>query len=49
LKVIVDYLPQDILEKYLEKISKARVYAEPVYDKTERYMEYVAQQLGKKY
>lgn len=49
IKVSVDYLDVDILEKYLTLLEKARIYAEPVYENTEVYMKWVADALGKKY
>ena len=48
IKVVVDYLPEDILKKYLDAMSEARVYAEPVYEETEKYMKYFAGEIGKK-
>lgn len=41
-KIAVDYLPQDLLNKYLEQLTEARVYAEPVYEEMEKYMQYMA-------
>jgi hypothetical protein len=42
---MVDYLDPEILTQYIEKLEYARVYAEPVYEKTEEYMRYVTNQL----
>ncbi len=46
-KMAVDFLPADILKKYLPVLSKARVYAEPVYGETENFMNHYALQLSK--
>ena len=45
-KVSVDYLPQEILDKYLQTLTEARVHAEPVYEATESYMQYFASAIG---
>ncbi len=37
-KVVVDFLPDDISQKYLPTFSRARVYAEPVYEQTEKFV-----------
>ena len=47
-KVVVDYLPEDILKRYLDVLQEARLYAEPVYQETEKYMQYFAGEIGKK-
>jgi len=49
IKVGVDYLPPDMLPQHLPDLEKARLYAEPVYTRTEDYMQYVAQQLAQQY
>lgn len=48
IKVVVDYLPEDIFKKYLDIMSEARIYAEPVYEETEKYMRYFAKEIGQK-
>ena len=48
-KMVVDYLPADILASHVQTLAEARVYAEPVYTEIEKYMQYVAESLGKKY
>ncbi len=45
-KIAVDFLPAEILEKHLPVLSEARVYAEPVYEKTEEFMQKFAAQLS---
>ena len=45
-KVVVDYLPKHVLDESLEMLSEARVYAEPAYEKTEEYMQYMAGQVS---
>ena len=47
-KKIVDYLPKDILEESLKKLSDARLYSESVYADTEKFMEELAEKIGKK-
>lgn len=47
-KVVVDALSQKKLKAYLPKLTAARVYAEPVYAETEKFMEHVAAQIAKK-
>ncbi|MFH1253704.1 MAG: PEP-utilizing enzyme [Candidatus Uhrbacteria bacterium] len=47
-KVAVDYLPEELLKKYLDVLTEARVYAEPVYTETENYMRYFADKLSVK-
>lgn len=38
IKVIVDHLEKDVLKKYLPIFEKARIYAEPVFTKSEQFM-----------
>jgi len=46
-KIAVDFLPEETLKKHLPVLSKARVYAEPVYEQTERFMQRFALQICK--
>lgn len=46
IKKIVDYLPKNILEKNLAKLSDARLYSEIVYTNTEKFMEAFAEKIG---
>jgi phosphohistidine swiveling domain-containing protein len=46
-KIAVDFLPEKILKKHLPILSKARVYAEPVYEQTEKFMQRFALQICK--
>lgn len=46
-KVVVDYLSEEVLQRYLAELSEARVYAEPAYEQTESYMRYIAEQVAK--
>lgn len=48
IKVTVDYLSEELLKKYLDVLTEARVYAEPVYTETENYMRYFADKLSVK-
>lgn len=48
IKIAVDFLAPDKLELYLPVLSKARVYAEPVYAETEKFLERLAQQIAQK-
>ncbi len=41
-KMVVDFLPKETLDKYLAELSEARVHAEPVYEEMEKYMQYFA-------
>lgn len=45
-KYIVDYLAPELLEKYLPKFEEARVYAEPVFHRTEDFMHALGKQIG---
>ena len=45
-KIAVDFLPVEILEEHLPVLSEARVYAEPVYEKTEKFMQRFALQIS---
>ncbi len=47
-KVTVDYLPEELLKRYLDVLTDARVYAEPVYTETENYMRYFANKFSDK-
>ncbi|MFH1089841.1 MAG: PEP-utilizing enzyme [Candidatus Uhrbacteria bacterium] len=47
-KVAVDYLPEELLKQYLDVLTEARVYAEPVYTETENYMRYFVDKLSAK-
>ncbi|MES2409365.1 MAG: PEP-utilizing enzyme [Patescibacteria group bacterium] len=47
-KVVVDFLSQDTLEKVLPALSKARIHAEPVYENHEKFIQNFSQQIGKK-
>lgn len=47
-KIVVDFLPPDVLERLLPKLSDARVYAEPSYAETEGYMQHIAQKISEK-
>lgn len=46
IKIVVDALPPKKLKEFLPLLSKARVYAEPVYAETESFIEYVALQIA---
>ena len=46
-KVVVDGLSPDKLEKFLPKLEEARVYAEPVYAETEKFIEFLADKIAK--
>ncbi len=45
-KVTVDYLPADILDRSLDTLAEARVYAEPVYEEMEKYYRHIAGKIG---
>mgnify|MGYP003966410661 FL=1 len=45
-KISVDFLPQDILDKHLATLTEARVYAEPAYEQTEKFMKLFASQIA---
>lgn len=48
-KVVVDYLSPDQIQKFLSRFAEARVYAEPVFEETEKFMDYFINQLCKRY
>ena len=48
IKMTVDYLPAEILNKYLATLSEARVYAEPVYEEMEQYYQHIARDIAAK-
>ncbi|PIT86482.1 MAG: hypothetical protein COU33_02950 [Candidatus Magasanikbacteria bacterium CG10_big_fil_rev_8_21_14_0_10_43_6] len=52
-KVVVDFLPDHVLEKVMPVLSKARVYAEPAYEQGEtfmmKYLELLATHVGYAY
>lgn len=45
-KIVVDYLPADTLQKLLPILEEARVYSEPVYEATEKFMRVFAKQIA---
>jgi len=47
-KNVTDFLPEKLLKELLPKFSEARVYAEPVYEETEKFMQRMAKQISKK-
>ena len=47
IKIVVDALPEKKLKQFLPALSKARVYAEPVYAETEGFIEHVSSQIAK--
>lgn len=49
IKIVVDYLSPELLQKYLPDLEKARIHAEPVYTRTEDYIKYIAESLAQKY
>lgn len=42
IKKVIDYLPKDLMEKYLGLFTKVRLYSEPVYNETDKYLRKVA-------
>ncbi len=46
-KYIVDYLDENLLEKYLPDLQEARVYAEPVFKRTEEFMVSMSKRMAK--
>lgn len=48
IKFVTDYLPKDFLEKILHELDSARTRAEPVFKKTEEFMNKFAEIIGKK-
>ncbi len=47
-KVVVDFLKPELLKKYLPILEKARIYAEPVFTKSEDFMRELAKICSKK-
>ncbi|NTV41331.1 MAG: hypothetical protein HGA61_03610 [Candidatus Moranbacteria bacterium] len=47
-KVTVDYLSQEVIQNNLDILTDARVYAEPVYEETEKYMRFIAEKIAAK-
>ena len=47
IKVVVDSLPADKLKKFLPALTKARLYSEPVYQKTEECIEFMGTLIAK--
>ena len=47
-KIVVDYLSAETLKKLLPELSKARIYAEPVYKNTEKFIEGLCKAVSKK-
>ncbi len=47
-KFVTDYLPKEFLGKFLSDLDSARLYAEPVFAKTEEFMNKYAAEVGKK-
>jgi len=47
-KYVVDYLPPELLEKLLSHFEEARVYAEPVFKRTEEFLTAFAINIGRK-
>lgn len=47
-KIVTDFLPERLLKDLLPKLSEARVYAEPVYEGTGKFMQEIAKQISKK-
>lgn len=45
LKKVIDYLPKDLMEKYLDLFTKVRLYTEPVYNETDRLLTKIAQNI----
>ncbi len=48
IKIVVDALPPDKLSAFMPQLEKARLYGEPVYAETERFLEFIASQIAKK-
>jgi phosphoenolpyruvate synthase/pyruvate phosphate dikinase len=48
-KMSTDYINIFVLQNYLWQLEHARIYAEPVYEMTEKYMHYIAEQLAYRY
>ena len=48
-KKVVDYLPDELMSKFLSPLASARLYSENVYADTEKFMEKLAAKIGKKY
>ncbi|MBN1386082.1 hypothetical protein JW968_03855 [Candidatus Woesearchaeota archaeon] len=48
IKVMIDFLPKNLLDKYFERFQEARVYAEPVFGKTIEFMNKLAEIHAKK-
>ncbi len=48
IKYLVDYLQPSLLQKYLPKLQEVRVYAEPVFKRTEEFMRAMAAKIAKK-
>jgi len=42
LKKVIDYLPKELMEKYLSLFTKVRLYTEPVYNETDRILTKIA-------
>lgn len=47
-KIVTDFLPENLLKDLLPKLAEARVYAEPVYEGTGKFMQRMAKQISKK-
>tara|TARA_Y100000310_G_scaffold291005_1_gene318592 strand:- start:1447 stop:2370 length:924 start_codon:yes stop_codon:yes gene_type:complete len=47
IKVLVDFLPQDMLEKYLPNFEEARIYAEPVFTESIEFMKALSELIEK--
>ena len=48
IKYMVDYLEPESLQKYLPHLQEARIYAEPVFKRTEEFMVSMSQQIAVK-
>jgi len=48
-KVVADFLPKELKEKFMPAFSKARVHAEPVYDFTEEFDKHLLKQLSEEH
>jgi|GEM_PF-319294 len=47
-KVVADYLPPGLLDRYGKKLEQARVYTEPIYDEVEAFYEKISKEISKK-
>jgi len=45
LKKVIDFLPKDLMERYLDLFTKVRLYTEPVYNETDRLLTKIARNI----